>query len=108
MPAGSTVYLYTNSTVDQTTTVPDVTGKTGSFAKQMLQAASLNVQIEGDAAGRVVSQNVAADSSVPMGTVVTIVTGSDAAAEETETTAEPEGEASQEAGSAGEETQPAG
>lgn len=108
VPAGSTVYLYTNSTVDQTTTVPDVTGKTGSFAKQMLQAASLNVQIEGDAAGRVVSQNVAADSSVPMGTVVTIVTGSDAAAEETETTAEPEGEASREAGSAGEENQPAG
>ena len=40
MPAGSTVYLYTQSTTDATTTVPDATGKTGTFAAQMLKASA--------------------------------------------------------------------
>lgn len=82
-PAGSTVYLYTNSTVDQTTTVPDVTGKTGSFASQMLQAAGLNAQIEGSASDRVVAQAIEAESTVPMGTIVTLTTQAGSEAEQT-------------------------
>lgn len=42
VPAGSTVYLYTQSTTDATTTVPDATGKTGTFAAQMLKASGVN------------------------------------------------------------------
>lgn len=76
VPAGSTIYLYTTTDQDATTIVPDVLGKTGSFAAQMLKAAGLNVQIEGDEGQRVVSQDMAVDSSLPMGSVVTIQTGS--------------------------------
>ena len=48
VPVGSTIYLYTNTDQDAMTTVPDVTGKSGSFASQMLKASNLNVQFEGD------------------------------------------------------------
>ncbi|MDD4851449.1 MAG: penicillin-binding transpeptidase domain-containing protein, partial [Gemmiger sp.] len=41
-PAGSTIYLYTLTDQDTMVTVPDVVGKTGSFAAQMLRAAGLN------------------------------------------------------------------
>lgn len=47
VPAGSTVYLYTATDQNAMTTVPDVTGKTGTFAEQMLRAANLNVQFSG-------------------------------------------------------------
>lgn len=72
VPAGSTVYLYAQSDQDAMTTVPDVTGKSGSFAEQMLRAANLNVQFEGDSGGKVVSQSVAANSSAAYGTIVTL------------------------------------
>ena len=58
VPAGSTVYLYTQSTTDATTTVPDATGKTGTFAAQMLKASGVNVAISGSASDRVVSQDI--------------------------------------------------
>lgn len=91
VPAGSTVYLYTQSDQDSMTTVPDVTGKSGSFAEQMLHAANLNVQFEGDSGGKVVSQSVAANSSTAYGTIVTLTmdssgatdTGTEAVSEET-------------------------
>lgn len=91
VPAGSTVYLYTHSDQDSMTTVPDVTGKSGSFAEQMLHAANLNVQFEGDSGGKVVSQSVAANSSTAYGTIVTLTmdssgttdTGTEAVSEET-------------------------
>lgn len=93
-PAGSTIYLYTNSTADQTATVPDVTGKTGSFARQMLQAAGLNAQIAGDDADRVIQQDTLPESSVPMGTVITLTTqaadAGEPAAEEPPPEEEPE------------------
>lgn len=85
VPAGSTVYFYTDSTTGSLTTVPDVTGKTGTFASQMLKSANLNVKLVGDANGKVVSQDVAASSSAEFGTVVTIQTESDAAAQTTDT-----------------------
>ena len=43
------------------TTTPDVVGKTGTFAEQMLKAANLNVQFAGDSSGKVVAQDVEAE-----------------------------------------------
>ena len=77
VPAGSTIYLYTTTDQDAMTTVPDVTGKSGSFAAQMMSAANLNVQFAGDQSGRVVSQSVAAESSAAYGTIVTLTMESD-------------------------------
>ena len=74
VPAGSTVYLYTQSTTDATTTVSDATGKTGTFAAQMLKASGINVAISGDASDRVVSQDIEVGSVVPYGTVITLTT----------------------------------
>ena len=77
VPVGSTIYLYTTTDQDAMTTVPDVTGKSGSFAAQMMNAANLNVQFAGDQSGRVVSQSVAAESSAAYGTIVTLTMESD-------------------------------
>lgn len=68
VPAGSTVYLYTESAEGTTTTVPDVTGKSVEQAEQMLGAANLNVSTVGS--GTVTSQSVGAGSQVTLGTVV--------------------------------------
>jgi len=73
-PAGSTIYLYTTSDQNQTTTVPDVIDKTGTFAAQMLKAAGLNVKIEGDASARVTAQSEEAGSTAGLGTIVTVTT----------------------------------
>ena len=86
VPAESTIYFYTDSTTGSRTTVPDVTGKTGTFASQMLKSANLNVKLVGDANGKVVSQDVAAASSVEFGTIVTIQTETDTSADTTNTT----------------------
>lgn len=72
VPAGTTVYLYTDTTQMTQVTVPDVLGREASLAQQVMQAAGLNVQMEGAAEGKVVSQSIAADTSVDMGTIVTI------------------------------------
>lgn len=81
VPAGSTIYFYTATDQDTMTTVPDATGKTGSFAVQMMQAAGLNVDLQGDENARVTTQDIAANSSMPMGTVVTLQTAADTAAD---------------------------
>lgn len=70
--AGTTVYLYTDSTEYTKTTVPDVTGKSVALASQMLAGSGLNVRISGDENGQVTAQDVAAGTETPMGTVVTI------------------------------------
>lgn len=72
--AGTTVYLYTDSTEYTKTTVPDVTGKSAALASQMLAGSGLNVRISGDENGQVTAQDVAAGTETPMGTVVTITT----------------------------------
>ena len=66
------------------TTVPDVTGKTGTFAEQMLRAANLNVQFSGDSSGKVVAQDVQSGTTAAYGTIVTLTmdTGAEAPAEE--------------------------
>lgn len=86
VPAESTIYFYTDSTTGSLTTVPDVTGKTGTFASQILKSANLNVKVVGDTNGKVVSQDVQASSSVEFGTIVTIQTESDTSAKTTDTT----------------------
>ena len=72
VPAGSTIYLYTATDQNSMTTTPDVVGKTGTFAEQMLKAANLNVQFAGDSSGKVVSQDVEAGTSAAYGTIITL------------------------------------
>ena len=70
---GTTVYLYTDTDEGSRTQVPDVSGKSADFARQMLAAAGLNCVAEGS--GTVQSQSVPAGESVQRGTIVTITCG---------------------------------
>lgn len=98
--AGTTVYLYTDSTEYTKTTVPDVTGKSAALASQMLAGSGLNVRISGDENGQVTAQDVAAGTETPMGTVVTITTAAAAdPAQDTSTSTDP---ASTDSGGTGE------
>lgn len=110
VPAGSTVYCYTQSETSSMTTVPDAAGKTGSFAAQMLKAAGVNVSIAGDESGRVISQDVAAGTSVPLGTVVTLTTSADAAdstaSSSADTSSDTSGEESQQTSDSGSDESP--
>lgn len=72
VPAGSTIYLYTATDQNSMTTTPDVVGKTGTFAEQMLKAANLNVQFAGNSGGKVVAQDVEAGTSAAYGTIITL------------------------------------
>ena len=72
VPAGSTIYLYTATDQNSMTTTPDVVGKTGTFAEQMLKAANLNVKFAGDSSGKVVAQDVEAGTSAAYGTIITL------------------------------------
>lgn len=73
--SGTTIYLYTDTYSGSHTEVPDVSGKSADFARQMLTAAGLNCQVSGDSTGTVQSQSEAAGTSVQKGTVVTITCG---------------------------------
>ena len=73
VPYGTTVYLYTDTYEGSHTEVPDVSGKSADFARQMLAAAGLNCIVEGS--GTVQSQSEEAGSSVQRGTIVTIICG---------------------------------
>ena len=75
VPYGTTVYLYTDTYEGSHTDVPDVTGKSADFARQMLSAAGLNCVVEGNANGTVQAQSADPGSSVQRGTVVTITCG---------------------------------
>ena len=75
VPYGTTVYLYTDTYEGSHTDVPDVSGKSADFARQMLAAAGLNCVVEGNANGVVQSQSSEAGSSVQRGTIVTITCG---------------------------------
>ena len=70
---GTTIYLYTDTYEGSHTEVPDVTGKSADFARQMLAAAGLNCTVEGS--GLVQSQSEAPGASVQRGTIVTIMCG---------------------------------
>lgn len=73
--SGTTIYLYTDTYSGSHTEVPDVSGKSADFARQMLTAAGLNCQVAGESTGTVQSQSEAAGDSVQKGTVVTITCG---------------------------------
>ena len=73
--SGTTIYLYTDTYSGSHTEVPDVSGKSADFARQMLTAAGLNCQVAGEGTGMVQSQSEAAGASVQKGTVVTITCG---------------------------------
>ena len=73
--SGTTIYLYTDTYSGSHTEVPDVSGKSADFARQMLTAAGLNCQVAGESTGTVQSQSEAAGTSVQKGTVVTITCG---------------------------------
>ncbi len=75
--SGTTVYLYTEGYEGSHTEVPDVTGKSADFARQMLNAADLNCVVSGS--GTVQSQSVEPGSSVQRGTIVTITCAGEAA-----------------------------
>ena len=70
---GTTVYLYTDTYEGRHTEVPDVTGKSAEFARQMLAAAELNCTVEGS--GLVQSQSETPGASVQRGTIVQLVCG---------------------------------
>ena len=73
--SGTTIYLYTDTYSGSHTEVPDVSGKSADFARQMLTAAGLNCQVAGEGTVTVQSQSEAAGASVQKGTVVTITCG---------------------------------
>ena len=73
--SGTTIYLHTDTYSGSHTEVPDVSGKSADFARQMLTAAGLNCQVAGESTGTVQSQSEAAGASVQKGTVVTITCG---------------------------------
>lgn len=75
MPAGSTVYLYTEGNApEETVTVPDLTGLSSQVANQRLAALGLNIRVSGaaDANATVVSQSPAAGTQVAKATVITV------------------------------------
>ena len=73
--SGTTIYLYTDTYSGSHTEVPDVSGKSADFARQMLTAAGLNCQVAGEGTGTVQSQSEAAGASVQKGAVVIITCG---------------------------------
>lgn len=74
VPLGTTVYLYTESTQDSKVEVPDVVERPAEQAMQILQASSLNVQVNGPPNGIVSMQSESPGASVPMGKIITITT----------------------------------
>ena len=73
VPYGTTIYLYTDTYEGSHTEVPDVTGKSPEFARQMLSAAGLNCVVEGS--GTVQAQSAEPGSSVQRGTIITLTCG---------------------------------
>ena len=67
----STIYLYTtNNNIRLTTIVPNLKGMSSAQVINSMQAANLNVIIDGT--GTVVSQNIASGKEVEQGTAVTV------------------------------------
>lgn len=69
VPAGSTVYLFTDSADIPAVTVPGVVGKSAALAKQILIAAGLNASLSAEE-GTVTAQSVAENTGAKMGSVI--------------------------------------
>ena len=77
VPAGSTVYLFTDSADIPTVPVPGVVGKSAALAKQILSAAGLNASLSAEE-GTVTAQSVAENTEAKMGSVIELtVTGAE-------------------------------
>lgn len=76
IPDGGTVYLYTDDSEKETTTVPDFSGLTVTEAKDLAATNSLNIQISGNSmsSGTVVAyrQSEEKETTVEKGTVITV------------------------------------
>ncbi len=76
LPRGSTVVLYTDASIaDQLVTVPDLSGRDVSAVQQTLTALGLNLRKDGNpdlGTAVATTQDVAAGTQVPVGTVVTV------------------------------------
>ncbi|MBR2134086.1 MAG: PASTA domain-containing protein [Eubacterium sp.] len=77
VPSSGTVYLYTDDSDKQMTTVPDFTGLTLSEATSLAQSSGLNIEVSGNdvSNGNVVAykQSDDAQSEVEKGTVITVI-----------------------------------
>ena len=71
VPAGSTVYLFTDSADIPNVPVPNVVGKSAALAKQILTAAGLNASLSAEE-GTVTAQSVAENTEAKMGSVITL------------------------------------
>lgn len=69
VPAGSTVYLFTDSADIPTVPVPGVVGKSAALARQILSAAGLNASLSAEE-GTVTAQSVAENTEAKMGSVI--------------------------------------
>ena len=69
VPAGSTVYLFTDSADIPTVPVPGVVGKSAALAKQILSAAGLNASLSAEE-GTITAQSVAENTEAKMGSVI--------------------------------------
>lgn len=76
VPSGSKILLYTEDVPEEVTTVPDLTGLTPAQANTELTNRGLNIKFDGGASqqsgAKVVSQDIAKDTQVPKGTVVSV------------------------------------
>ena len=76
LPRGGTVTLYTEEGLaDEMVTVPEVTGRDMASVEQALAAAGLNLRKDGATGSSAViatTQDLAAGTQVPLGTVVTV------------------------------------
>lgn len=76
VPSGSKILLYTEDVPEEMTTVPDLTGMSPAQANTELTNRGLNIKFDGGAAqqsgAKVVSQDIAKDTQVPKGTVVSV------------------------------------
>lgn len=76
VPSGSKILLYTEDVPEEMTTVPDLTGMSPAQANTELTNRGLNIKFDGGASqqsgAKVVSQDIAKDTQVPKGTVVSV------------------------------------
>ena len=76
IPKNGTVWLYTDDSEPETTTVPDFMGKTVSQVNQLAEKAGINVVLSGISTGggtaSVSKQSVEAGQEIAKGTVVTV------------------------------------
>ena len=74
IPRGSVVILYTEEGLENTVTMPDVSGRSIESARSVLKAVGLNIKTSGSNSNSAVAvaQSIPAGSEVTAGTIVTV------------------------------------